>query len=556
MLKSTTSIMTSKYGQTSSYQASSFPPHSYNFLIISTLIFFSFHIISNLTTSIQKNAVSLPTQVQTMEIKKSTFGIKFAGLRMASVIIDLDSIYREIKEKNSLLQELIDEIENLNSKKKMEYLCLNFLLFSQSEYLILGHQTHYFGYKKRALSITHFMTYIALLFMSSSSYAVSTDCPNMIQLAFGLGMQTAQPAIWAELQADCCTASSISCDGSQRVLDIYWDNKGLNGTINGTAIPSSVTWLSLYNNGLTGNIPNALPSRLVFFSLDGNAITGAIPNSLPSGLIHLGLNSNAINGSIPNTLPSGLTWLDLNSNSLRGSIPSFFLSSLSHLYLNGNQMSGELPSFPSTLQTLYLGYPGYPGNQFTGTLRLNRPIELFINDNYIADVVIQNSSGFVTGRCNLDNNPLLGNPNIANLTMCTKNGLYSAALLPVTSSLMSAVVGTLTMADVTTSAEIRTTGMGGARTTAVKMAGAVMWMSSSAVSNVTLSENVRWTSISGTAQFAQKMNKFAFSLFMVVRIVISAMILSAVFMKTPFMRELKRKIKKGNTKTTTSKIEF
>ena len=46
-----------------------------------------------------------------------------------------------------------------------------------------------------------------------------------------------------------------------------------------------------------------------------------------------------------------------------------------------------------------------------------------------------NSSALATsGNCDLSNNPLLGNPNIAGLTMCTKNGLYSAALLPITRS--------------------------------------------------------------------------------------------------------------------------
>ena len=71
---------------------------------------------SSLTTSIQKNVVSLPTQVQTMELKKSTFSIKFAGLRMDSVITDIDSLYSEIKDKTALLQELIDELQKLNKE--------------------------------------------------------------------------------------------------------------------------------------------------------------------------------------------------------------------------------------------------------------------------------------------------------------------------------------------------------------------------------------------------------------------------------------------------------
>ena len=53
------------------------------------------------------------------------------------------------------------------------------------------------------------MIFIALLLMSSTINAVSLDCPKVIQLARGLGMQTARPAIWSTLQSDCCTASNV-----------------------------------------------------------------------------------------------------------------------------------------------------------------------------------------------------------------------------------------------------------------------------------------------------------------------------------------------------------
>ena len=178
-------------------------------------------------------------------------------------------------------------------------------------------------------------------------------------------------------------------------------------------------------------------------------------------------------------------------------------------------MSGDLPLFPSTLQYLALGYSGYPGNHFTGTLRLNKPIELWISDNLITDVVILDSSLLVLGRfrCYLDNNPLLGNPNIAGLTMCTKNGLYSAELLPVTKSIL------------TTTAEM-------------------MHISSTLTSSM------------GTVSLVPEVSGFAVTLGMMVRSIISAMVLSAVFMKTPFKREFKRMMSKGEAKTTTSALKF
>ena len=218
------------------------------------------------------------------------------------------------------------------------------------------------------------MNFNSLLWMSSTMYAVSLDCPDLLQLADKLGMQSKQPTIWNALNNDCCSADGVTCDQSERVTEIRWGSMQLNGTINGTAISSSVTWL--------------------------------------------GLNSNSITGPIPIALPSGLITL----------------------ILDGNRMSGDLPSFPSNVRKLWLGYPGNPGNHFTGTLLLNQPLRLYINHNLITDVVIQNSSDFTL--CDLSNNPLLGNPTIANLTMCTKNGLYSAALLSATRNLMTTAVRT------------------------------------------------------------------------------------------------------------------
>ena len=329
----------------------------------------------------------------------------------------------------------------------------------------------------------------------------------MIELARGLGMQTAQPARWTALLSDCCTASGVTCDGSQRVFEIQWFSLGLNGIINGTAIPSSVTFFDLYNN----------------------VITGAIPNVLPSGLLLL--------------------------------------------YLAGNRMSGDLPSFPSNLKYLYLGAPRYPGNHFTGSLRLNRPIELYINDNWIADVVIQDSSVLAT--CDLSNNPLLGNPNIDEL-MCTNNDLYSAGLLPVTrntttvakttttsSAITMSVFGTMTQM---VSSEMTTVFGKSAKafefptmtivplTTTMK---AMHFTSSGILANVTQTATLRWTSIAvGTIQFAPMMRVFAFSLFMVARVLISGMLLTYVISKSPFKREFKKMMRKGKTMTTTTDIEF
>ena len=93
-------------------------------------------------------------------------------------------------------------------------------------------------------------------------------------------------------------------------------------------------------------------------------------------------------------------------------------------------MTGELPPFPSSMSRLHLGFPAYPGgNLFTGVVDLNAPEELYINDNFITDVIVHDLSAFLVNNCDLSNNPLLDSVNIVNLTFCVKNGLYSASRL-------------------------------------------------------------------------------------------------------------------------------
>ena len=194
-------------------------------------------------------------------------------------------------------------------------------------------------------------------------------------------------------------------------------------------------------------------------------------------------------------------------------------------------MSGDLPSFPSTLRHLSLGYPGQPGNHFTGTLRLNRPIELWINDNWITDVVIQDGSVLATSGyyCDLSNNPLLGNPNILGLTRCFKNGLYSAERNTLTTETTTSALTTNTAPGYITAQQ----------------------MSSRKVSVTGRITTLELTSSMATVQFSQELREFAVNLGMMVLVLISAMFLTAAFMKTPFMREFKR-----IHRTTTSAPEF
>ena len=134
-----------------------------------------------------------------------------------------------------------------------------------------------------------------------------------------------------------------------------------------------------------------------------------------------------MNGAV---FPSTLVKLDLSLNSITGNIPSNLPGGLKSLYLEGNGMSGNLPVFPSSLEILYLATNGHLGNHFSGTLRMNRPIDIKAVGNWISDVIILDSSAL--GSCDFSNTPLLGNSNAQNLNMCSLENVYSPNLLPIT----------------------------------------------------------------------------------------------------------------------------
>ena len=385
------------------------------------------------------------------------------------------------------------------------------------------------------------------LILLATTYGISRDCPDMINLAMGLGIKDKQTSIWTQLQMDCCAATGVTCT-SQMVIGIDWGDMRLNGSINGTALPTGLQFVYLYNNQITGNIPVSFPAGLLYLILrnnqltgnvpeslpsglqglylynnqlignipvslpaglqslylggnqlmgnipaslpaglqslvlDNNKLTGNIPESLPSGLRYLylynnlltgnislslptglqslglnnnqltgniplslptglqyvGLNENLLTGNIPATLPAGLQSLDLDNNLLSGNIPATLPVWLQYLYLHNNQLTGDIPlSLPAWLDVLYLG-----SNQLTGIVKIGTPFYLEIQNNFITDVIIADTSSL--SRCNVSNNPLLGNPHISNLTMCAQSGLYSASLLTTTSIAVSDVSTLLT----------------------------------------------------------------------------------------------------------------
>eukprot|EP00835_Amoeboradix_gromovi_P002207 NODE_120_length_18891_cov_0.302682.p5 type:complete len:471 gc:universal NODE_120_length_18891_cov_0.302682:3942-2530(-) len=269
-------------------------------------------------------------------------------------------------------------------------------------------------------------------------FAVIDQCQDIVNLAKGLRMDIKYPNEYDDLLFDCCLSTSITCVESNSVTEIKWGASygfgELDGFINGTAIPDTVTYMALGKNKVGGSFPSTLPKSLTNFYLQTNLVSGNLPKLMPPNLAVFWCYSNRITGDLP-IFPDSTTQIYLYQNNMNGTVPNKFPKNLQTLWLYSNYLTGDITNIPRTTTSLYLGLTSYSGNHFSGSITLQSPTAVSINYNWIADVVIYDSSRLTT--CDLSFNPLLGNPNIGNLTGCTKTGLYSAAGLPITRSTSS-----------------------------------------------------------------------------------------------------------------------
>ena len=113
----------------------------------------------------------------------------------------------------------------------------------------------------------------------------------------------------------------------------------------------NVVSVNLYQNNLSGNIPESIGNLTNLRSLDlgYNQLSGSIPESI-SNLTNLGSSSLAVNlltGSIPESIGNltNLRYLDLCRNLLTGGIPESIgnLKDLEHLDLHSNHLTGTIP---------------------------------------------------------------------------------------------------------------------------------------------------------------------------------------------------------------------
>ena len=120
----------------------------------------------------------------------------------------------------------------------------------------------------------------------------------------------------------------------------------------------------VFENNLTGPLPDPLPSSMILFDVSFNQISGTIPIKLwsesdsPTKIERMYLDHNLLTGTIPNStqLRQDMQRLWLNDNyGLNGTIPTNFgqaWSRLSELQLHHTNVTGQLGPVTPDLQNI------------------------------------------------------------------------------------------------------------------------------------------------------------------------------------------------------------
>eukprot|EP00835_Amoeboradix_gromovi_P000290 NODE_10_length_47437_cov_0.363429.p8 type:complete len:457 gc:universal NODE_10_length_47437_cov_0.363429:43594-42224(-) len=267
-------------------------------------------------------------------------------------------------------------------------------------------------------------------FLHALAVGMSSDCPNVVSLAYGLKVDVNQVEIMNNIILNCCGPSTgVTCDGD-RVTQIIWASMGLTGTINETAVPSGLELIDLHGNSITGNVPSVLPSSLKSFTLHTNQLTGVFPRYELGSLTTLSMSNNKLSGNLQLEGYPNLQVISFSNNMMNGSI-STFPSPMTYIYLGVNKISGEIPPVPYGIVDIYIG-----NNQISGTLISVRPTRLSALRNLLTDITINDPTSLLI--CSLGYNPLLGNPNLAYYpSICSFTGIFYPALTTIPSTTSS-----------------------------------------------------------------------------------------------------------------------
>eukprot|EP00834_Sanchytrium_tribonematis_P002318 NODE_70_length_24940_cov_0.663138.p1 type:complete len:782 gc:universal NODE_70_length_24940_cov_0.663138:6421-8766(+) len=197
----------------------------------------------------------------------------------------------------------------------------------------------------------------------------SIDCPKLIEFANQLNMHLTNPDYFNALKSlrNCCEdpLDYVICSGN-RVTKITWDSMHLNGTINATLLPITITDLSFGGNNFQKTFPNLKSLfNLQTFQIGSSKLHGEIPKTYLPNLKELRMAYNQLNGTVPYV--PGMNILFANHNyftdhGLNG-------STLSSIDLSYNLIKGVIDM--SNFQFSYYCFFKFSRNLFTAIITRN-----------------------------------------------------------------------------------------------------------------------------------------------------------------------------------------
>ncbi|XP_047941418.1 receptor-like protein EIX2 [Salvia hispanica] len=215
-------------------------------------------------------------------------------------------------------------------------------------------------------SIKIHVVVLLCLFVSGDAQVRCVESDKKALLSFKNGLIDEHGILSSWRGNECCKWYGVKCSNTTshvvalQLNNVDYDYGVLQGELDSVNLarcnvgPYFPKWLQTQRN-------------LAYLNLNGTNITDEAPRwlwSMSSSLCYLRLSNNQISGMVPNLSTTIIEHMDLSYNQFRGPIPLFPVNA-SHIQLNGNMFSASISSLCKTPHN-YLRYFDLSNNQLAG----------------------------------------------------------------------------------------------------------------------------------------------------------------------------------------------